>query len=694
MFVYARNVLGCVGLVGILVASVVLSIVSTGVAQEACAAQEADPAQAAESEAVFPWAIEWENPGAQHRPLLIIHGTFGKKNAHLWQHPYLPFAQFGDRELPDGMRFLREECGLGGIVTSVSNYQYLRDENEWATFVEAVRCAREAGLRVWIYDEDRYPSLAAGGRVLEGRPDLEAKELVYDAKNFETPYFVRDCFEFTHASNNFAYVRRYPSGFNLEAVEKFLSVTHEEYKKRLGEDLFSYVEAFFIDEPSTNGVNTGLLPDRVRLEISKTIDEPDHEKKNLPMVPWFDDFPEVYQKLYGENLNENLWSLFSGDSSRDRLTRRRFWKMVADLYAERMGGTIATWCKKNGKFLTGHLLHEEELQMHIPNEGNILTMLRKMHIPGMDLTSSNERLATHGWRSAVFPVSAAILNNTRRVTTEVSDIDTYIRDQPRATLEQMAMCAAWQSAWGVTEFSLYYQVSDRPTEDFRAYCDFVGRLNAIVRDAELDRSTLLYYPIREMHSDYIGQKDRPRMMNQPERFQNIALSFCDLGYLLSENQVCFFSAGWEDMRGAECRVENGRCLLRVGNQDVENIVLPKNTYIHKELAALLETFESQGGVVIRAGLKDETEPIIKALAPRVAPECDKLVLGKFRRDGKNILLLLNPQDTPYRGEIPIPQGKKDAWILNPMSGSVVKTKTNDATISVEIAPRETILLIF
>jgi hypothetical protein len=53
------------------------------------------------------------------------------------------------------------------------------------------------GLVVWIYDEQGYPSGAAGGQVLQQNPAYEAMELAYD-KDGEVPLIVRPAYEDTH----------------------------------------------------------------------------------------------------------------------------------------------------------------------------------------------------------------------------------------------------------------------------------------------------------------------------------------------------------------------------------------------------------------------------------------------------------------------------------------------------------------
>ena len=59
------------------------------------------------------------------------------------------------------------EMGFGGFVIHSRNG--LRTPYLGKTYLEMVRlavaCARQRGMKVWIYDEDRWPSGCAGGLV-------------------------------------------------------------------------------------------------------------------------------------------------------------------------------------------------------------------------------------------------------------------------------------------------------------------------------------------------------------------------------------------------------------------------------------------------------------------------------------------------------------------------------------------------
>ena len=180
---------------------------------------------------------------------------------------------------------------------------YLSDE-----FMELVKYAdeqaREKGMLCWLYDEDRYPSGAAGGMVTENwnyraRHLLLTREkkqgMCADREEFLSciaaggkpagyylcAYRVKTEKGYLHSYHRvsgpqpdfdskaaeqregklwFAYVelmrespwfndQTYIDVMNRKAVERFLEITHERYYEVLGEEFGKSIPAIFTDEP-------------------------------------------------------------------------------------------------------------------------------------------------------------------------------------------------------------------------------------------------------------------------------------------------------------------------------------------------------------------------------------------------------------------------------------------------------------
>ena len=621
------------------------------------------------------WLAAWSDPPAEDRPLQIVHG--------------IPAA----RATPEGMRFYRDR-GLGGVVTNVAFDRYMQSEGHWKTLIAGIEACRKLGMVVWLYDEDGYPSGAAGGLVLAENPAFEATELAFDPSR-KDPFVLRPAYEHTHASNNFHAARRYVNLIDDRATRAFIHQTHEAYWRRLEPHFGRTIQAVFTDEPSLVAVNIGQLPEHIRKKV-RVADPVDPAVRPLPRVPWCYDLPEQYRKRYGEDLEPRRQSLFEGDTGEDRKVRRQFWELIAELVADRYFGAIGRWCAAHRVASSGHSLWEEQLLHHVPLEGNGLKVLALMDIPGLDMLSSDPEAVIHsGWMTAGLPMSAAILSGRRRVMTEVSDFSQKLGGRGPVGLAEMQATAAWQAAWGVTEFTLYYGIGDRSAEDYRTYCQYVGRLNAVLKPARPAPKVLLYYPVYDLWSEYRPVAEPLRLGSQSPRAQRICGSFVRLGQTLQRNQVPFAFIDHEHLAAAAA--EDGK--LAVKGTTFRALVVPEDCQLPPAAAGVVERFRQGGGRVLADGpgaARLSATSIVETLKPdcRLAPPSDRIALGRFTRDGRRVLLLVNVGQKPYAGQLAT--GTAGPWLLlDPAAGTVRRAAAADQSGRVELtlAPRQAILLV-
>jgi hypothetical protein len=620
------------------------------------------------------WQSSWETPPAGDRPLQIVHG--------------IPAA----RASVEGMQYYRDR-GLGGIVCNVAFDQYLRSEAHWQTLEKGIAACRELGLIVWLYDEDGYPSGAAGGLVLAQDSQFEAAELAYDAARDE-PFVVRRAYEHTHAANNYYAARRYANLIDDRAARCFVEVTHEAYRRRLESYFGETIQAMFTDEPSLIAVNLGQIPEPARSRV-RVADPLDPNVPALPSVPWCYDLPDRYRERYGQDLMPQRRSLFVGAADADRQVRRQFWQLIAELTADRYFGAIQKWCQSHRVASSGHTLHEESLLHHVPLEGNALQALAQMDIPGLDMLTSDPAAVIHsGWLTAALPSSAAQLNGSRRVMTEVSDFSQKMSGGGPASLPDMQATAAWQAAWGVTEFTLYYGTEDRPAETCRAYGDYVGRLNTVLKPARFDRRVLLYYPIYDLWSEYLPVSGPLRLESQTPRARQIVASFMQLGRTLQRSQIPFVLADHEHL--AQARIEGDR--LRLGDGEFESLIVPQGVELPPDATAVVERFQQSGGRVLRdqaSAPLPSKDGLIEALKPafRLAPASDTIALGRFVRDGRSVLLLVNVGSAAYAGQLVAKE--PCSWLrLDPASGDVQNPGQQPATQhEIRLEGRQALLLV-
>ena len=640
------------------------------------------------------WIEQWQNPSANLRPLQIVHGM--------------------DLRSQNFAEYLRDSCGLGGVVCNVMQGEnYLNSDEAWQQFVFGVRSMRENNLRVWIYDEDGYPSLAAGGRVLEGHPELESLEMVYDKGN--TPqYYMRASYEFTHACNNFFAARRYPNPLDIRATERFINVTHEAYLEHLGPKLYGEVEAFFTDEPALLAVNLGQLAEEVRERV-KVQDSIDTTKKPLPAIPWVEGLSEKYKQKYNEELTPHLLSLFEGNSQNDKKIRQKYWSLIGEVFTASYHDAIQEWCRKarsenqnRGPVSSGHGLREESLLMHVPVEGNKLQALAGLDIPGLDYLNADPTSWTRideeflgGWQAAALPTSVAQLTGKRLVFCETGDFLQTMSGEDPATLKEMQSNSAWQMAWGVTEFALYYRISYGEEFPFRnesthkAYCDFVGRVNSIVREARPEKTTLLYYPIYDMQREYQPTVSPADFKTQNEKVEQIENSFNQLGVSLSMAQIPFVLIDYLFLERAKI---TNKGTISIGDNEYSSLVIPQGVILPPEIEVLVEEMKENGMKVLLLNKNLTMDELLAGVdrVEKLVPERNEIAFGKFTRSGRDIYLLVNSGTEAYQGQLTVLQ--KGSWsVMDPQTAKISQinsTLANDKnTLPIELGSNQTLIFI-
>jgi hypothetical protein len=546
-------------------------------------------------------------------------------------------------------------------------------------------------MPVWIYDERGYPSGAAGGLVLRRHPEVEAVVLAWDPED-PRQFFLRPAFEHTHAANNYHAIRRYINLLDDRATRYFVEITHEAYYGRLKEHFGKTIVAFFTDEPSLMAVNLGPIPEPARSRVPVQ-DPPDPSVKALPTVPWGYDLEACYRRRYGQEIREIIPSLFQGDTPEDIQRRRQFWSLIAELVADRYFKVLRDWCRQRGVASSGHNLAEEEILLHVPLYGNFLRCIAYMDIPGLDMLSSDPRAVIHsGWLTAALPLSGALLEGNRRVMTEVSDFSQRMYGKGPVPLDWMQATAGWQAAWGVTEFTLYYRLEDRSIEQNQQYGTFVGRLNAILKPALPAPEVALYYPIYDLWGHYRPVATRPSPNSQPEVVQRLLESFYRLGRSLQGRQIPFLLVDHDYL--ANARVENGRLML--GKAAISTVVVPAGVELPRATEQRLEEFTAAGGRVVRDLPTDPLSPenIRDRVGPTtlVEPPVDTVCLGKFVRDGRQILVLVNVGQEPWQGTVRS-NGQGPRWILDPQTGKLESRPDQLGEVALHLEPRQTLLVV-
>ncbi len=495
--------------------------------------------------------------------------------------------------------------------------------------------AKNIGLDIWIYDEMNWPSGTAERQVLKKYPHLSQKYLEMVVLNVYGPLFtfleasddryintgnakpiaayacamdefdtgIKDIIDLTpNLSFDKVIPWEAPSGkwkllyflekeadyyidaLNPESTERFLELTHEQYKSAVGKDFGKTVPGFYTDEPAMHYYHVGM--------------------DNF-IIPWSAKMFKIFRERRGYDLKPFLPALYASMGERTAQIRYDFWLTLTEQYADSYYKRIRDWCDEHGVLFTGHLLGEDRLRMHARCEGNIFKHLKHMHITGVDhlypvigtQNTPDEHVALKLASSAAHHFGSA------RLLCE-SMGGTYWD----CTLERMKWIANWEYVLGVTIFNnhgYHYSIEGERKRDwppsqfyhhtwwkyYDQFTTYMARLGHILSGGRHVAKLLMLYPIDSIWANYVPQK----------RDDISALTENDFNYLTDALLRLHFDFDYtdEDIL-CDAEVDNGR--IRIRDESYELLILPPITHIKEATFKKIEQFVESGGYLIADAL--------------------------------------------------------------------------------------------
>ena len=145
------------------------------------------------------------------------------------------------------------------------------------------------------------------------------------------------------------------------------------------------------------------------------------------------------------------------------------------------------------------------------------------------------------------------------------------------------------------------RLADRSADEYRAYCDFVGRLNAILKPARPDPQVLLYYPIYDLWAEYLPVAEPLQLESQSPRAQRIVRSFDQLGQTLQRNQIPFALIDHERLAAAKVAGDGS---LAIGNHRFRTLLLPTDAELPPPAAKVVDQWRQKGGRVLPSPVRE------------------------------------------------------------------------------------------
>lgn len=345
----------------------------------------------------------FENPPAQYRgaPFWAWNTILDEKEL-LWQIDRL-------KEMGFGGFFMHSRSGMAT--------EYL--SREFMDLVHAcIDHAKEKGMLSYLYDEDRWPSGFAGGYVTrnseyrqkticlsrnvpekmrerfegeERNPQLLAVyDIQFDHNDRLESYRVIVADDEAEGEKWYLYTMQKPltgyhNGYtyldtmNPEAVDRFIDVTYEAYKREVGDEFGKNVPAIFTDEPQYAVIDMKAY----------ARDGQDAQ------FPWTQTFRQTFYERFGydvvEYIPELVWNQKDDMPSE---ARYHYYAHASELLAASYNDRIGKWCQKNGIAFTGHVLKEDSLYSQMIAVGEAMRQYKEYTIPGVDMLCNERNFST------------------------------------------------------------------------------------------------------------------------------------------------------------------------------------------------------------------------------------------------------------------------------------------------------------
>jgi hypothetical protein len=494
-----------------------------------------------------------------------------------------------------------------GLITP-----YLSEE--WLSLCRhAVDVGKSLGMKIWIYDENSYPSGFAGGHVPAEMPDSVGlglrmtKSAVLPSSFTEKPilillkteagfeniteqalqggtgtafgqgdYYIFDLQKAERSPwfGGFSYVDL----MQRPVTEKFIDITLNAYKRAIGTEFGATVPGSFQDEAHIGPVLAENIVNYTPRLFGK------------------------FQEKWGYDLRPQLPSLFE-ETGNWRTVRYDFYATILDFFIENWAKPYYDYCAANNLWLTGHYLeHEWPFPSLTPD---FLAMDAYAHMPGIDCLMNQWEAGAHGQFGNARPVkeirSAANQLGRRRTMSETYGAggwDLRFFDQKRI--------ADWEFALGVNfinQHLSYVTIMGARKRDhpqsfsyhepwwpaYKMMGDYLGRLSVVMSKGEQRNRILVLEPTTTawMHYSPLTKSERLKVLE--EQFTNFINR-------LEAAQV-EYDLGSEDTIKKNGRAEGKK--LIIGERGYDIVVLsPGLENLNEPTVELFSRYLEAGGKVV------------------------------------------------------------------------------------------------
>ena len=453
--------------------------------------------------------------------------------------------------------------------------------------------AKGKNMTFWLYDEGGWPSGNANFLVTKDDSSLKLR----------------------HIEKGRVKKSNRSDLTNIETTQKFISLTHEKHKEKMGESFSSLGPLVFTDEPTVSA------------------------------LPFTKSIRKEYKKRTGKRLSARKIA-----RQNDPEFNIIYHDICADLFAENYFVPIKKWCNSNGLLSAGHLDKDNEPYGFRKSFHHPLRQLRLLDVPGVDVISGQ---IMPGTDCGFFPRLASSASEQSgsglSLTESLSVYGTM-------TYEQMRYILGYQLVRGINilNFMLlmydengYYALRQRPAfskhlpggEFLGEFNRYMASLQYIMQLGKPHTKCALYLPMRSL---WAHDSDTDIALENYEK----------IGRDIERNHSQFDII--DDDLILACNDEKlQKGIIAMGRAEYTRVYIPADKYMPTEVKRRLEIFRNGGGHIYR---KDNAE-----FFPELEISGDNGLLRVHKRtyDHGDIYLIFNESDHKIKAEIALPKSAKE-----------------------------------
>ncbi|MEX1119032.1 MAG: hypothetical protein WEB60_09580 [Terrimicrobiaceae bacterium] len=558
------------------------------------------------------------------------------------------------------------EMGMGGFFMHASTglaTEYLG--REWMALVAACTAeAKRRGLESWLYDEDRWPSGAAGGlatklekyRMRYLRGEILTKKQA-SGRTFRSPVarfairnddlhlasyrklspqdfllhpgeklmiFAREIVQ----PHSFFNGGTYLNTLDKTAVGEFLRLTHEQYQKFCGQEFGATIPGIFTDEPHHGFVMCETPAGWLYPPDSGWV------------TPWADDFAELFEAGFGYDLCDRLPELFLRlHGERLSPVKWQYMELLHRRFLDCWARPILEWCRRHHLRNTGHLLAEDLPGDQSITCGSVLRYYEFMESPGMDQLL----LGNRSFWMAKQVASSARQFGRREMLSELYGVTGWQLD-----FDGHKAIGDWQSFLGINlrcHHLSWYSMAGEAKRDFPASIffqsawyreyrmveDYFARVHLLMQQGRAECDILVLHPVESVWAQ-VHAKWATFIKNQSLELAPIDRTFASIFRWIIGAQLDFDYGDEEQLhRLGVIKSSKTNPTIHLGEAGYQVVVVAGLNTMRASTLALLERFLNVGGKVIFAGAPPSHVDAMKSSAPtRLSKKAIRVPLNNQR----------------------------------------------------------------